>query len=104
MGKKKHSGNILYKIFIYVALLALAISIIIPVLWVFMASVKRNAEFIGADVNPWALPKQFFYQNFIVAFRDANGRFLPQLDYCHCIGTDSPSCNCSSGVLCIVKI
>ena len=67
MGKKKHSGNILYKIFIYVALLALAISIIIPVLWVFMASVKRNAEFIGADVNP----KQFFYQNFIVAFRDA---------------------------------
>lgn len=53
MGKKKHSGNILYKIFIYVALLALAISIIIPVLWVFMASVKRNAEFIGADVNPW---------------------------------------------------
>ena len=71
MGKKKHSGNILYKILIYVALLALAISIIIPVLWVFMASVKRNAEFIGADVNPWALPKQFFYQNFIVAFRDA---------------------------------
>ncbi len=71
MGKKQHSGNILYKIFIYVALLALAISIIIPVLWVFMASVKRNAEFIGADVNPWALPKQFFYQNFIVAFRDA---------------------------------
>lgn len=71
MGKKKHSGNILYKIFVYVALLALAISIIIPVLWVFMASVKRNAEFIGADVNPWALPKQFFYQNFIVAFRDA---------------------------------
>ena len=71
MGKKKHSGNILYKIFIYVALLALAISIIIPVLWVFMASVKRNAEFIGADVNPWSLPKQFFYQNFIVAFRDA---------------------------------
>ena len=71
MGKMKHSGNILYKIFIYVALLALAISIIIPVLWVFMASVKRNAEFIGADVNPWALPKQFFYQNFIVAFRDA---------------------------------
>lgn len=71
MEKKKRSGNILYKIFIYVALIALAVSIIIPVLWVFMASVKRNAEFIGADVNPWALPKQFFYQNFIVAFRDA---------------------------------
>lgn len=43
----------------------------------FMASVKKNAEFIGADVNPWALPKQFFYQNFIVAFRDAQmGEFF----------------------------
>ena len=70
-NKHDKSTKKLYKIFIYVAPLALAISIIIPVLWVFMASVKRNAEFIGADVNPWALPKQFFYQNFIVAFRDA---------------------------------
>ena len=69
--KKNNASRILYKVFIYVALLALAISIIVPVAWVFMASVKKNAEFIGADVNPWALPKQFFYQNFIVAFRDA---------------------------------
>lgn len=75
--KKNNASRILYKVFIYVALLALAISIIVPVAWVFMASVKKNAEFIGADVNPWALPKQFFYQNFIVAFRDAQmGEFL----------------------------
>ena len=56
----------------YIALLTLAISVIIPVGWVFMASFKRNSEFIGADVSPWALPKQLFYQNFIVAFKDAN--------------------------------
>ena len=75
--KKNNASQILYKVFIYVALLALAISIIVPVAWVFMASVKKNAEFIGADVNPWALPKQFFYQNFIVAFRDAQmGEFF----------------------------
>ena len=75
--KKNNASRILYKGFIYVALLALAISIIVPVAWVFMASVKKNAEFIGADVNPWALPKQFFYQNFIVAFRDAQmGEFF----------------------------
>ena len=75
--KKNNASRILYKVFIYVALLALAISIIVPVAWVFMASVKKNAEFIGADVNPWALPKQFFYQNFIVAFRDAQmGEFF----------------------------
>lgn len=75
--KKNNASRILYKVFIYVALLALAISIIVPVAWVFMASVKKNAEFIGTDVNPWALPKQFFYQNFIVAFRDAQmGEFF----------------------------
>ena len=63
--------------FIYVALITLAISIIVPVGWVFMASFKRNSEFIGGNVNPWALPKEFFYQNFIVAFRDAHmGEFF----------------------------
>ena len=77
MKKKKNAGNLLYKVFIYVALITLAISIIVPVGWVFMASFKRNSEFIGGNVNPWALPKEFFYQNFIVAFRDAHmGEFF----------------------------
>lgn len=77
MKKKNRSGKVLYKVFIYVALISLAISIIVPVAWVFMASLKRNSEFIGGDVNPWALPKSFFYQNFVVAFRDAQmGEFF----------------------------
>lgn len=77
MKKKKNAGNLLYKVFIYVALITLAISIIVPVGWVFMASFKRNSEFIGGNVNPWALPKEFFYQNFVVAFRDAHmGEFF----------------------------
>ena len=58
----------LYKIFIYVALISLAISIIIPVSWVFLASIKTNAEFYG---NPWALPHGFNIQNFIDAFQIA---------------------------------
>ena len=69
---KKKPGKIISKILIYVALFALAVSIIVPVAWVFMASLKKNAEFIGGDVNPWALPKTFHYQNFITAFQDAN--------------------------------
>ena len=53
-GKENRKNNFsLYKIFIYVALLTLAIGILVPVLWVFMASVKENAEF---HRNPWALP------------------------------------------------
>lgn len=70
--KNSKPGKIISKILVYIALLTLAISVIIPVGWVFMASFKRNSEFIGADVSPWALPKQLFYQNFIVAFKDAN--------------------------------
>lgn len=62
------SLNKLYKIFIYVALLSLAISIVIPVGWVFLASIKENSEFYG---NPWTLPKGIYFQNFIDAFEKA---------------------------------
>lgn len=58
----------LYKVFIYVVLLLLAISIVVPVGWVFLASIKENKEFYG---NPWTLPKGFYFQNFIDAFQEA---------------------------------
>ena len=60
--------NKLYKLFIYVALLTLAISIVVPVGWVFLASIKENSEFYG---NPWTMPKGFYFQNFIDAFEKA---------------------------------
>lgn len=66
MKKKKLN---LYKLFIYMALIALAISIIVPVLWVFMASVKENTEFYG---NPWNLPKAIRWENFKEAVEIAN--------------------------------
>ena len=69
--------KILSKAIIYIALFVLAISIIVPVGWVFMASVKRNAEFIGADINPWALPADPRWENFKQAFVDARmGEFF----------------------------
>lgn len=67
MGSKMSLSK-LYKIFIYVALLALAISIVIPVGWGFLASIKENSEFYG---NPWTLPKGIYFQNFIDAFEKA---------------------------------
>lgn len=77
MNTKKKPSTYLYKAFIYVALITLAITIIVPVAWVFMASLKQNAEFIGAGTNPWALPKEFYFQNFVTAFRDAQmGKFF----------------------------
>src|SRR5699024_2457311 len=59
----------LFKIFIYICLILLALSILIPVVWVFMASIKTNPEFYG---NPWALPKSFYLENFVDAWKTAN--------------------------------
>lgn len=62
--RKNHSSDKLYRAFIYLVLILLAVSIIVPVLWVFMASIKQNSEFYG---NPWTLPMGFYWQNFVNA-------------------------------------
>ncbi len=69
MKKKRMSTDKLYKLFVYVAMITLAITIIVPVGWVFMASIKENSEFYG---NPWALPAGFNWSNFTDAFQEAN--------------------------------
>lgn len=66
--KKHGAGERLYKVFLYVALITLAICIIVPVAWVFLASIKQNREFYG---NPWALPAGFYLQNFTDAWNAA---------------------------------
>ena len=43
MQEKKTSGSRIYKVFIYVALIALAVSIVVPVFCVFMASINQNS-------------------------------------------------------------
>ena len=67
-SKTKDSPK-LYKIFIYFVLFALAISIVVPVAWVFMASVKENSEFYG---NPWAMPNGLHWENFVNAWNKAS--------------------------------
>ncbi len=67
-NRKPMSAETLYKIFIFVVLIAFAVTIIVPVGWAFLASIKQNSEFYG---NPWSLPKGFHYQNFIDAFQKA---------------------------------
>ena len=64
----KTTSEKLYKIFIYTALSLLAITIIVPVAWVFLASLKENKEFYG---NPWSLPLGFYLKNFTDAFSKA---------------------------------
>ena len=72
--KPRFTGEQLYHIFIYVVLAILAISILIPVAWVFMASIKQNVEFYG---SPWALPMGVYWQNFVDAWTTARmGEFM----------------------------
>lgn len=69
MKKKKHKKVFsVYRLFVYVALITLAILIMVPVAWVFMASIKENSEFYR---NPWSLPAGFYFQNFIDAWNKA---------------------------------
>ena len=66
--RKKSTSEGIYKLFIYVALITLAVTIIVPVAWVFMASIKQNSEFYG---NPWVLPMGVHLQNFADAWNKA---------------------------------
>lgn len=66
---KKNNGGFLSKALIYIPLILLAVVIIVPVLWVFMASVKENSEFYR---SPWALPKGIHFENFAKAWESAN--------------------------------
>ena len=66
---KENSGERLYKLFIYLVLGILAVLILIPVLWVMVASVKETSEHYG---SPWALPSHIHLQNFADAWTKAN--------------------------------
>lgn len=66
MKKEKFS---IYKIFVYVALFALAISIIVPIVWVFFASLKSQLELVSG--NPFALPADWLWSNFVDALQKA---------------------------------
>lgn len=57
------------KFFYYFCLILMAVSILIPLIWVFFASIKENVEFYG---NAWAIPKGIYWQNFVTAWTKAN--------------------------------
>lgn len=73
MSKNRKSGSEqspkIAKFFIYLILIILTVTIIVPVAWVFVASIKQNSEFYG---SPWTIPEGFYYQNFIDAWQKAD--------------------------------
>lgn len=72
MKEKKFS---IYKIFVYVALITLAISIIVPIVWVCLASLKSQSDLVRN--NAFSLPTEVLFSNFVDAFQKANmGAYL----------------------------
>lgn len=67
--KKSHSGEKLYRFFVLTALIALAVTVLVPVLWVILSSVKDNSEFYQ---SPWAFPENPDFSNFSKAWESAN--------------------------------
>ena len=67
--KNENSGERLYKLFIYLVLGILAVLILVPVMWVMVASVKETSEHYG---SPWALPTHIHWQNFVDAWNKAD--------------------------------
>lgn len=68
LKKQMSAGDRVYKAFIYLALGVLAVLILVPVVWVLMASVKETSEHYG---SPWALPTHIHWQNFVLAWNKA---------------------------------
>lgn len=52
-----------------IVLVICALTIFVPVVWVFFESFKDKSEFYG---SPWTMPKGLHWQNFVDAFQDAH--------------------------------
>lgn len=65
MKTKKTTGRLLT----YIILIFFAIAVLVPVAWVFFASIKENPEFYR---NPWTLPDGFHWQNYVEAWQEAS--------------------------------
>ena len=71
---KNASAHSWYKIFVYFAMIVFAITIVVPILWVFLASLKSQLELVGA---PWTLPEVLLWSNYATAFTKAQmGTYL----------------------------
>lgn len=69
MKKKNLSVHSWYKIFVYFAMIVFAITIIVPLVWVFLASLKSQIELNG---DPWTLPSVLMWSNYATAFTKAH--------------------------------
>lgn len=65
----KKQTSLTSKLLTYIPLILLSIVILVPVAWVFVASIKENSEFYR---NPWSIPEGIHLQNFVDAWQKAD--------------------------------
>ncbi len=71
--KKRTTG--IFKLVVYCILIALAVSVVVPLIWLTVSSFKQIHEFSGAST--WALPQQWHFQNYINAWTEGQmGNYL----------------------------
>lgn len=64
----RKSNETLSRTLIYIALIVLAVAILLPLIWVFLASLKSNQQFYG---SPWSLPDGLHFENYVNAWNKA---------------------------------
>ena len=105
MGKTKVKESkkplTLSKVVVYILLILLAITIIIPVGWVFVASVKQNSEFYG---SPWVLPEKIYSRTLSMRGRRRAWNLHAQLSDRNSACIAFADRDLSSGGICIVQI
>lgn len=72
MDNTVQSKDKISKTIVYILLLLISLSILVPIIWVLLASFKQNHEFFG---SPWTLPETFTLNNFKDAIVEANMDF-----------------------------
>lgn len=63
----------LAKIICFLFFCIFAVSIIIPIGWMILSSLKTNREFL---TDPWGLPEVWQWENYVLAFRQGVGKFF----------------------------
>ncbi|GAA0471663.1 carbohydrate ABC transporter permease [Alkalibacillus silvisoli] len=62
-------GEMLVRSGIRLPLILWSLAVLYPIFWMFLGSFKTNAEIYA---NPWGIPEQFNFDNFITAWTDYN--------------------------------
>lgn len=89
------SGDRTYRLLVNTLLIVISFAILVPVAWVFMASLKTKPEFYD---SPWAIPLGVHLDNFVQAFVNArigeyfvNSVFVTILGLAICLGVAVPA-------------